>query len=312
MSDKHTIGSILQLTAGYLRERGISSAKLDAEVLLAHVLVSTRIQLYMNYDKPLQAAEIDRYREVVRERARRIPVAYIVGSKEFMSLGFCVGKGVLIPRPDTEVLVSAVLTRVPVDSDMVLVDVGTGSGAIAVAILVARPKAKVFAVDISEEALGFARLNAIRHGVDDRMVALKGDLLQPILASDGAGCIGGIISNPPYIPERDIDGLEPEVSAHEPRLALAGGRDGLDVYRRILGECAVNRERLLPPGGFIAFEVGFGQADDVRSLAAGAIPDAQLDVVKDYAGIDRVVVVETAPIIPARAKESESLGDGDV
>ncbi len=276
------IDTILNWTRQYFGEKGVENPRLDAEVLLSHILRKDRLYLYVHFDQPLEGPELTTFREAVKKRAARIPVAYIIGEKEFMGLDFKVTPAVLIPRPDTEILVETALKALEAVEEPRILDLGTGSGAICISMLVNLPSASAVTVDISPEAIEVAKDNAQQHGVSDRLTFCQGDLLKPVQGQ----VFTAILSNPPYIPESDIAGLTPEVRK-EPNLALVGGLDGLDFYRRIIGE----GPSYLAPGGFIAMEVGIGQAQQVAQLAkkSGAFAEAQ--IVKDYGGIERVVVL---------------------
>ncbi|HMM20809.1 MAG TPA: peptide chain release factor N(5)-glutamine methyltransferase [Selenomonadales bacterium] len=284
MSEKQwTIGAILTWTKQYFGEKGVDNPRLDAEVLLSHILGRDRLYLYVNFEQPLEPAELAAFREAVKKRARRVPVAYITGNREFMGLRFEVSPAVLIPRPDTEILAEAAGKRLKAMTRPVILDIGTGSGAIIISLLHQVPEARGVAVDVSADALAMAKENAVKLGVAGRVEFRQGDLLAPVAGQKFAA----IVSNPPYIPEAELGGLAPEL-AHEPRLALAGGRDGLDFYRRIVAGAGGH----LAAGGFVALEVGAGQARAVGDLAN---PDSGLrpaEIVKDYAGIDRVVILE--------------------
>jgi len=278
VTERWTILKLLQWTADYFRDKGIESPRLDAELLLSATLEMDRVALYVNFERPLNADELTRYREKVRRRADREPLQYIVGETEFWSLPFTVNPSVLIPRADTEVLVEEALKRI--DGCSNVLDIGTGSGAIAVALAHDEPELLVTALDCSEDALKVARDNASRNGVAERITCLTGDL-----GSLPPGPFDMIVSDPPYIPSRDWEQLMPEVRDHEPRLALDGGDDGLEAYRRI----AVQAVQVLSPGGWLLVEVGIGQAAVVNKLfrAAGLTDVEQRD---DYAGIPRVVM----------------------
>jgi len=278
VTERWTILKLLQWTADYFRDKGLESPRLEAELLLAATLEMDRVALYVNFERPLDADELSRYREQVRRRAGREPLQYIVGETEFWSLPFSVNSAVLIPRADTEILVEEALKRI--NGCSTILDVGTGSGAIAVALAHEKPEINVTAIDYSEEALEVARGNARLNKVAERVACLTGDLnsLPP-------GPFDMIVSNPPYIPSRDWEQLMPEVRDHEPRLALDGGDDGLEAYRRI----DVQAVQILSPGGWLLVEVGIGQAAAVNTLfkAAGLTAVEQRD---DYAGIPRVVM----------------------
>ena len=276
-TESWTVLKILRWTADYFRGKQIESARLDAELLLSATLEMDRVTLYVNFERPLNTEELSSYRQKVQRRASREPIQYILGDTEFWSLPFNVNPAVLIPRADTEVLVEEALKRM--DGCCSVLDIGTGSGAIAIALAHEMPEIYVTAIDCSEAALEVARGNARRNGVEDRVACLAGDL-----KSLPAGPFDVIVSNPPYIPSRGWEQLMPEVRDHEPRLALDGGDDGLEAYRRI----AVQAVQVLSPDGWLLVEVGIGQATVVSALfrAAGLTDVTQRD---DYAGIPRVV-----------------------
>jgi release factor glutamine methyltransferase len=268
-----TILRVLQWTQGRFAERGLATPRLDAEVLLAHVLGRDRVALYTHFDQPLQADELSGYRELIKRRLAGEPVAYLVGKKEFRSLELCVDARVLVPRPDTETLVEAALVLLGEAGRVV--DVGTGSGAIALALKKARPGLEVLAVDRSPEAAEVARQNAARLtlGVE----VLVGDLLEPVAARAPFDLV---VSNPPYIPSGQIALLAPEVQ-REPRAALDGGEDGLEVIRRLVVEAR-------PLSRAIAIEVGEAQAARVAKLL-GEAGWSNIGITKDLAGVERVV-----------------------
>jgi len=297
----------LRLAADYLGRCGSPSARLDAEVLLGHVLGMDRVALYVNHDQPLEPAEVDAYRAALRARCQGTPVAYITGKKEFLGMTLAVNRHVLIPRPETELLVEAVVRRLAdaagkagPGAPLLIADVGTGSGAIALGIARALPHARLLAVDVSPGALAVARENAAAHGLQDRVVLLEGDLLAPVAQelTQGAPAAGGrgldaaarkldaVVSNPPYIAARNWDQLPREVREFEPRLALDGGPDGLAFYRRLIPQAAA----LLKAGGLLAVEIGHDQAAPVQALLAAAGGWDGVQVLRDYAGHPRVVL----------------------
>lgn len=280
MSEIWTIGAILKWTGQYFGEKGVDTPRLDAEVLLSHILGKDRLYLYTHFDQPLTPEELAHYRASVKKRVLRWPVAYIIGYKEFMGLCFQVSPAVLVPRPDTEILVEAVAKRLALTDSPVIADLGTGSGAIIVSLLSLLPQADGQAVDISPQALAVAKTNAVSNGVADRLTLREGDFLTPLAGRS----FDVLVSNPPYIPAGDISGLSAEVR-QEPRLALDGGNDGLTFYRRMMA----SGPPLLKPGGFIAVETGAGQAPAVAALAA-AQGLKQIEIIKDLAGIERVVI----------------------
>lgn len=278
-SDKWTIGSILKWTWQYFSDKGVASPRLDAEVLLCHVLNKDRLYLYVNHDKPLEGHELKSFRDMVKKRAMRLPVAYIVGFKEFMGYNFKVNEHVLIPRPDTEILVETTIEYLPQEEPKIL-DIGTGSGAIIISLLRQKQDAIGVAVDISTEALAIARLNAECLGVADRLKLTESDVFAKV-----EGQFDVIVSNPPYIPVADVKALEEEVKK-EPLKALEGGLDGLDFYRSIIKDA----HKYLKPKGFLIFEVGIHQAQLVKTL--GLNENLEFETIrKDYGGIERVVVL---------------------
>jgi len=295
-----TLLEYLQVTATFLSGKGIDGARLDAELLLAEVLGMTRTQLYTNFEQPLGAAEVDRYRELVKRRAAREPVAYITGRREFWSLDFTVDRRVLVPRPETELVVEIAIDALKAraeeapkargeearnalggDQPCTVADIGTGSGAIAVAIAREVPTARVIATDRSGAALEVAPGNAARHGVDDRIEFRSGD---GCAALAGAGPFDVIASNPPYIRSAEMAALQPEVREWEPKWALESGSDGMDVTTPLVEDAF----ELLTPGGWLIVEVGT-QAALVRECFAGRGYSA-VAVRRDLAGLDRVVV----------------------
>ena len=278
-----TIGKLLKWTEQYFTSKGVDSPRLDAEVLLSHVLDKPRIYLYVHFDEPLEKPELAAYREMVKKRVQRMPVAYIIGAREFMGLRFKVTEAVLVPRPDTEILVQAALDRLKGRENPTLADIGTGSGAICLSLLHYMPELRAVTVDISPEALAVAEENAASLEVTERIQFLQGDLLTPLAGQ----CFQAIVSNPPYIPEADLAGLEPEVREYEPRSALAGGVDGLDFYRRLLAGSSA----LLKEDGFLALEAGIHEAEPIAALAAANPAWGRTEIIRDYAGIDRVVVI---------------------
>ena len=279
-----TIGRILKWTEDYFGQKGVESPRLDAEVLLSHVLGKQRIYLYVHFDEPLQAEELACYRAMIKQRIDRVPVAYILGEKEFMGLTFKVTPDTLVPRPDTEILVQAAVDRLKqwTDGTVRLADIGTGSGAICLSVLSMLDGVTADTVDISPAARAVAEENAATLGLSERVTFHTGDLLTPIREQQ----FTAILSNPPYIPEADIQELAPEVRCKEPMTALSGGRDGLDFYRRLCDEAPA----MLSDDGFMAFEVGIHQAEDVAQLAEASPLIVRTEILKDYAGIDRVVV----------------------
>ena len=278
-----TIGAILKWTGQYFAEKGVENPRLDAEVLLSNILKKERIYLYVEFDKPLLPQELTSFREAIKKRVAKQPVAYILGYKEFMGLEFKVTPAVLIPRPDTEILVERALKLLSKYENPRFVDIGTGSGAIAVSIAKLSPTAVTgVAVDISPEALAVAKENAEKLAVSEKLEFVLGNLCEPLKGAK----FTALLSNPPYIPNADIASLAPEVK-NEPYLALAGGAEGLDCYIELIQQ----GRHLLIDGGFMMFEVGINQAQSVAEIAR-QYEDLEIwEIIKDYGGIDRVVVI---------------------
>lgn len=278
-----SMGRILKWTESYFTEKGIETPRLDAEVLLSHVLKKERIYLYVHFDEPLESGELAEYRELVKQRVQHVPVAYLTGSREFMGLDFAVTPAVLIPRPETELLVQTAIERLrEMDGEKIFADIGAGSGAICLSVLRYVPDARCEAVDISEEALKVAEKNAELLGVSDRISFHHGNLLEPLKGRH----FRAVLSNPPYIPNSDIGGLAKEVKDAEPWLALDGGADGLDFYRRLSREAP----DYLEVGGFLAMEIGINQAQAVCRLLETEGRMSNTELYKDLAGIERVAV----------------------
>ena len=280
MTQAWTIGSLLQWTKQYFRDKGVENPRLDADVLLSSLLGKDRVYLYVHFDQPMEQEELVKFREMVRRRAAREPVAYIIGHREFMGLEFRVSPAVLIPRPDTEVLVEAAIERLAAVQDGMILDVGTGSGAILIGTLSRVAGCRGLGVDVSSSALAVARENATRLLEPGRADFTQADLFpaEPML-------FDAILSNPPYVTSAEMTELAPEVR-REPELALHGGTDGLAFYRRL----TEGGGRHLKPDGFMALEVGAGQAAAVAELGQAAGWRIE-KIIPDYAGIERVVVL---------------------
>lgn len=271
-----TVGQALR--AGTDRLRATTDVpRLEAEVLLAHVTGLSRTALLAHPERALSPEEAQEYARLLERRATGYPLPYLTGRAEFYGLEFMVTPDVLIPRPETEVLVDRALTLRP----RTVIDVGTGSGCIAVALAVHLPEARLWATDLSFAALRVARENARRHSVADRIIFLQADLLAPL-----TGPADLVVSNPPYVADEEWDTL-PESVRHEPYLALYGGKGGLEVIRRLLAQAP----RLLRSGGTLLVEVGAGQGEKVLTLARTMLPSACVSVLPDLAGRDRVLEV---------------------
>jgi len=268
---------LIAWTQGFFAKGGVDAPRLTAEILLAHALSCDRIRLYLDFDKPLGAPELSAFRDLVRRRAAGEPTAWLTGRREFLGHAFRVGPKVLVPRPETELLVEAAIARLPPGG--ALLDLCTGSGCIAISVALARPDARVVATEISPEALAVARENAEALGA--KVELLEGDLDAPVGAGERFDVV---ISNPPYIPAGEISGLAREVRL-EPRLALDGGVDGLDVLRRIVS-CAPSRLR---PDGLLYLEMHETHALPLPALCLAA-GFATAEVGRDLAALPRWVV----------------------
>jgi release factor glutamine methyltransferase len=286
VAEAWTVRKIVAWMQADFERRGIDSARLDADLIVATALGVKRIVLFMDPDRPLIEAELTQIRALVERRRAREPMAYILGEREFYGRPFTVNRDVLIPRPDTETLVEAALTFLKPAAQAGeragrVLDLCTGSGAVAVTLAAELKERSVLATDLSAAALVVARQNAERNGVLERVELRVGDLFGALQPDERFLCI---TANPPYIGSSELSGLQPDVGRHEPRLALDAGPDALQFYRRIAAEAAA----FLEPGGGLFVEVGSGQADDVGALfvAAGL---REVRAQRDLSGIDRVV-----------------------
>lgn len=301
IEQNNTIGAALAWAAGLLRQAG-ATPRLDAELLLAHVLGWPRARLLAEGRQPLAADQLAAFGLLVERRRALEPVAYLTGHKEFFGRDFLVDRRVLVPRPETELLVELALERTRtknqepgtarhqsgsgsrfsvLGSPLLIADIGTGSGCIAITLALELPAAELLAVDLSPGALAVARANAERHGVAGRVRLLQGDLLAPLETP-----VDLLVSNPPYTVLATID---ENVRRHEPHLALDGGPDGLALYRRLLAGAPAR----LRPGGSLLLEIGANQGAAVAALARAAFPASQVAVQRDLAGLDRVLTVDT-------------------
>jgi release factor glutamine methyltransferase len=273
---------LLAWTQGFFTRQGVDAPRLTAELLLAHALRCDRVRLYLDFDKPLGPAELAAYRELVRRRAEGEPAAWLTGKRAFLAHDFLVTPDVLVPRPETELVAEAAIAAVPPGG--ALLDLCTGSGVVAVSAALARPGARVVATDLSPAALEVARRNAAALGAE--VTFLEGDLDAPVPEGERFDVV---VSNPPYVPSAEIEGLSREVR-REPRIALDGGADGLDVVRRIVRR-APSRLR---PGGLLVVELHEAHAGPVKALCREAgLPGAEVHA--DLAGLPRWVVARLPP-----------------
>jgi len=275
-----TVGATVAAAAARLRAAGVEEPRADAEVLVAHALGTTRAALVATARDPFPSGSTPALEALVARRVRREPLHYLLGEREFWSLAIAVDPRVLIPRPETETVVE-VARQVAPRARRVL-DVGTGSGAIAAALAQELPGARLWASDVDAGALAVARRNLARHAPGVRL--LRADLLAPFRGA----AFDLVVSNPPYVPDTVLPTLAPEVRDHEPRVALAGGADGLDVLDALVAEAAA----VLAPGGWLVVELGCGQAERVRARVGEDGPYRRPMTVRDAAGIERVLAAE--------------------
>ena len=283
-----TIQKLLDWTTDFLKSKGSESPRLDAEVLLAHVRGCERIHLYTAFDEVASDEQRTGFRELVRKRSEGAPVAYLVGYREFFSLDFIVNENVLIPRPETEYLVTTILDIVkehqldnPTTS---ILDVGTGSGVIAVCLAKHLKNAKVFASDVCEKALSVAKQNAEKHGVSDQIEFRSSDLLQ---AFDGAK-FDIIVSNPPYVALRDRPDISPTVKDFEPEIALFSGDDGLDAIRRLIKEIPSR----INQNGWFVFEFSPEQCEPILQILGASHELGDATVIRDLAAKPRAIAIQ--------------------
>jgi release factor glutamine methyltransferase len=276
----------LDQAARELAEHGVEEPRLEAELLLRHILGLDKAGLYSSLQEPLLLQETSDFARLVRRRESREPGAYITGHREFFGLDLFVDRSVLIPRPETELLVEHVLHQASTTfaDSCLIADIGTGCGAVAIAAAVNAPHARVYAVDISERALAVARANCGRHRVLDRVTLLRGDLLNPVPEP-----VHVVVANLPYVREPEIDCLTPEVAVFEPRIALDGGVDGLREIGRLLEETQGH----LLQGGAVLLEIGADQGPSVCAIARDLFPNGCIEVATDMGGLDRVVRIQT-------------------
>jgi len=275
-----SVQDLLAKATHLLGQVGVETPLLDAEVMLSEAMGVSRTHLLAHPDCHPSASDVRRFQRWLNKRVKRVPLAYVVGHKEFYGLDFEIRRGVLIPRPETELLVDRTIQVLKGARSPVIAEIGVGSGAVAVACALSIRDARIYATDVSPVAVRMARLNAKRHGVSERVRVMQGDLFEPLanLAFDA------VVSNPPYVPTSEIATLQPEIRNYEPREALDGGTDGMACLHRIILEA----RRYIKPGGFLILEVGNGQAGAIASLMKqhGYIA---VQVNRDYAGVERVV-----------------------
>lgn len=304
----------LKWATEYLSLHKVPDSYVDAEYLLAHLLGCQRKELLIHPERVLTGGELERFKTFIERRGRREPAQYITGEVEFRELLFKVNRDVLIPRPETELLIEEVVKTVKSPfmayhlkegRDITILDLCTGSGCIAISVAKELLACRVYAVDISEKAITVACENARRHGVEERVIFLVGDLFEAIKPLGLEGKIDLVVSNPPYVSKREMDGLQPEIKKYEPLDALYGGEDGLDFYRRIIHEAT----DYLAPCGLLIMEIGYGQAESVRGIFKKEGVFDRVEVKKDLAGIERVIksyyiALHKCRYMSSRAKQS--------
>lgn len=282
---------LLNWTSQYFKQHAIQNPRLDAEVLLGHLLGKSRLQLYLDFEMPVFEEHLTPFRELIKKRIARTPVSYLTNRKEFMSLEFYVDERVLIPRPETEQLVETILTT-EINKPQRLLELGTGSGVIATILAVHQPEWDITATDLSEDALVVAQKNAETHACTAQIKFLSGDLFEPIKAIDpnGETQFDWIICNPPYIKKIEWDSLSPDIRDYEPQIALFAGDDGLVVIRRLIAEAP----EYLAPNGKLILEIGDTQADTVRTLINAEPAYCSCELIKDYAEKERILLASVS------------------
>ena len=283
-----TIIKLLQWAATYFKTHHIDSPRSTAEILLSHALAVKRLDLYLRYDQPLNSAELDRFRAIIKRRINREPVAYIVGHKEFWSLEMEVTRSVLIPRPETECLVEKALANLAMTSDSgskCILELGTGCGAIILALASEKPQHAYLGTDISAAAIQIARRNSIGLGLDANVRFVVADWFEPF--STRSALFDLIVSNPPYVKTGHLERLQPEIQAFEPLVALDGSKDGLRCLRHIIQSAHL----YLNPGGTLILEMGHDQKELLKPIIDRCGQYEQTVFYTDYSGYDRIVIM---------------------
>jgi len=284
MEKNWTVGNVLSWTESYFKKNKISEARLEAEILLSAVVGCPRLDLRLKALDTLPQEMLNDFKELILRRRKRVPISYILGEQDFFGLKFLVNEHTLIPRPETEILVEEALEILKRGKGLIAADVCTGSGCIAVAVAKNSGVSKIYATDISSDALKVAYENAARHDVLSKIVLKNGDLLDALRGENIEKKLDMIISNPPYVAENEFDALEPEIKC-EPKMALRGGKDGLDFYRSIVS-CAAG---YLKPGAHLLFEMNSNKSREIREIIENNGFTVE-NIVKDYSGLDRVII----------------------
>ena len=274
---------LIQWTTEYLKCQNILSSRLDAELLLGYVLKKSRLQLYLNFDMPVFQEALSEFRELIKRRAAHTPLSYLTNEKEFMSLAFYVDSRVLIPRPETEILVETILQHQ--SGKRRLIDIGTGGGAIAVSLATNLPDWEIVATDLSADVLDVARKNSVIHGCTERITFLQGNLFAPVKTLENRR-FDWIASNPPYISTKDFPTLPPDIREYEPKTALIAGCDGLSIIRQIISRAP----QFLNPDGRLILEIANNQSEQVQNLIQSHPAYNDCQVIVDYSGLERIIV----------------------
>lgn len=285
-----TIGQALRYISKLLENAKVINSSGEAEILLSNLLKMNRSEIYLNFDKILSNNERRELEQAIQKRLKNIPLQYITKHQEFMGMDFFIEEGVLIPRPETEILVEKIIEKLKdkkSNSPLRVADLGTGSGIIAISVAKYIKDVTIYAIDISEKTLKLAFKNAHKHNCEDRIIFLQGDLFEPLRGKIDQNSLDGIVSNPPYISLEDFELLPIEIREKEPKIALYGGINGIDYYRKIIKKASY----FLKKNGFLALEVGAGQAKKVKELILKENNFKQnIEIFKDYSDIERVVI----------------------
>lgn len=288
MRSERTYSQIYRQAVKILRQAGLSRAELEAGWIVERGLQVNRLALHIEPHHAVTPEACQEVFKLVARRASREPLQYVLGTQEFYGRDMAVGAGVLIPRPESELVVEALLGLVKTDEGHLLIDVGTGSGCLAICLALERPSAFILAVDRSTTAVSIAQVNARHHGVERRIGWVTGDLLTPLLSGRAAGKVTAIVANLPYLSQAEWEHLPIDVKDFEPPLALCGGQDGFDEYRRLFSQAP----KVLSMGGFLVIEIGMGQVDLVREEVAKSPRLRIVNIRKDAQGVERVVCLQ--------------------
>ena len=280
-----TIKSLLKKGVEVLKKAGVENPILDGELILMHVLGVGREKLVINRDDILDKDLIDKYLGLIKECALGKPLQYIIGYKEFMGLDFKVGAGVLVPRSDTEIIVEKIIDLLKGKKAPIIADICTGSGAIGISLAYYIRDSYIYALDISKKALEYCKANAIKNNVIDRLEIIEGDLLKPLYAKALEGEIDVLLSNPPYISKREMEKLPDNIRSYEPHLALYGGEDGLDYYKKIIQGASA----LIKKGGILIFEISYNYGEILKEIIENTGLFRDIKIEQDLAGKNRCI-----------------------